>query len=311
MNRKLTIIPKAGWNLWFGVPVISVILVVLLSGKTTNGQANLSFAAGGGVMYYNGDLSAESYVPPVSLLNFFYGADVSMLLIDRLDLSLRFLHGRVEGDDAVVGERDNELRNLSFYSNIDEFNILLRARLFSVKDQRVINPYGMFGLGYFWFNPMADLDGKSYKLQPLGTEGQFIEGGGYPAPYNLHSASLTGGIGVFFRLTDQFQIRLEASPQLTFTDYLDDVSGFYPDSTKLANTPNGAVAVLFSSRKLKGNFPKDGKGRGNPERDDVMVTIGLTVVYTPVKRQKLKSGKPGVFHEIFKGKKGWWGNTPD
>jgi hypothetical protein len=289
-----------------------VIFLFILSVSVTRsfGQSDISFALGGGIMYYNGDLSAGSYFPPTELYNAFVGADVSMLLIDRLDLSLRYMRGRVSGDDALVGETDNIRRNLSFYSKIDEVNILLRLRLFSVVDKRLVNPYAMFGLGYFWFNPMADLDGKSYELQPLGTEGQFIEGGGYPEPYSLHSASLTGGIGLFFRISNAFQVRLEASPQLTFTDYLDDLSGFYPDSTELAATPNGPIAVQLSSRKLNGQFPVKGKGRGNPERDDVIITVGLSVVYTPVKSTRQKSRPPGVFHQIFKGKKGWWGQSP-
>jgi len=276
----------------------------------TSTPSDFSYALGGGAMYYNGDLSDDSFLPPMEVVKGFISADVSILLIDRIDLSLRYMHGSVKGDDALSKDKTKNARNQSFYSNIDEVSLLLRARMFSVRKQRVINPYAMFGLGYFWFNPKADYDGKSYELQPLGTEGQHIEGGGYPAPYQLHSASLTGGIGCFFRLSEQFQLRLEASPQLTFTDFLDDTSTNYPDSAALANTPNGPVAVLFSSRRAKG-FPDKGKGRGNPERDDVIVTVGLSVVFTPVSKQRYKAAKPGVLHRMFKGKKGWWGVSPD
>ncbi len=260
-------------------------------------------------MYYNGDLSDNSYVPPVEIIKPFVGADFSILLVDRLDLSIRYMHGSVAGDDGLASESDNLARNLSFKSNIDEVSALLRLRLFSVKKQRAVNPYGIFGLGYFWFNPKADYQGKTYELQPLGTEGQHIPGGGYAAPYKLYSASLTAGFGLFFRVTDLWAIRLEAAPQLTFTDYLDDTSTNYPDSTQLANTPNGAIAVLLSSKRPRG-FPQGGRSRGNPERDDVIVTVGLSVVYTPSSGTKQR-GKVGVFHQLFKGRKGWWGMTPD
>jgi hypothetical protein len=125
----------------------------------------------------------------------------------------------------------------------------------------------------------------------------------------LHSASLTAGLGVFFRVNDQWSVRLEASPQLTFTDYLDDVSANYPDSTQLANTPNGTMAVLLSSRRPRG-FPVGGRSRGNPERDDVIITVGLSVVYNPPAKTNART-KPGVFHQIFRGKKGWWGQAPN
>ena len=272
--------------------------------------SDFSYAIGGGGMYYNGDLSDDSFLPPLEVVNFFGSADISMLLVDRLDLSLRYMHGKVNGDDALSGDPTRKARNQSFYSNIDEASLLLRARLFSVRKQKRVNPYGMFGLGYFWFKPKADLDGKSYELQPLGTEGQFITEGSYPTPYDLHSASLTYGIGCFIRLSEQFQLRLEASPQLTFTDFLDDTSTNYPDSAALANTVNGAIAVLFSSRRPKG-FPDEGKGRGNPERNDVIVAVGFSVVYTPILKQRYKPLKPGVINKVFKGKRGWWGDSPD
>ncbi len=273
-------------------------------------QSNFAFAMGGGVMYYNGDLSDNSYIPPSEILKIYGSADVSMFLVDRVDLSLRYLRGSVSGDDALSDERDNLFRNQSFYTKIDEVNLLLRLRLFSIKKQRAFNPYGMIGMGYFWFNPQADLDGRTYDLQPLGTEGQFIEGGGYAKPYKLSSSSLTLGLGVFMRLTDQFALRLEASPQLTFTDYLDDTSTIYPDSTALAATPNGPIAVQLASRRPLG-YPKKGRSRGNPERDDVIATFGISLVYTPPSKKRGHGSKPGVFNQFFEGRKGWWGMTPN
>jgi hypothetical protein len=187
---------------------------------------------------------------------------------------------------------------------------MLRLRLFSVRSKKIINPFGMVGLGYFWFNPKGELDGKVYELQPLGTEGQFIKGGNYVAPYKRSSGSLVVGLGVFLRLNDNFGIRIEGAPQITFTDFLDDTSTIYPDSTALAATPNGHIAVQFSSRRLNG-FPQEGRPRANPEKDDVIITFGVAVVYTPGKQIGSSGPKPGVFKKIFKGKKGWWGITPN
>jgi hypothetical protein len=153
---------------------LPVLLLLHFSGLY--GQSDYSYAIGGGAMYYNGDLSSESYMPPVEIIRPFVGADFSVLLVDRLDLSLRYMHGSVEGDDALSEEKDNRARNQSFHTNIDEVSALLRFRVFSVRKQRAINPYGMFGLGYFWFNPKANYEGETYELQPLGTEGQYIPG---------------------------------------------------------------------------------------------------------------------------------------
>ena len=289
---------------------IAINLVLIVNCQFLSAQSDFSFSLGGGLMYYNGDLSDSRIMPPMELIKPYYTADLSMLIIDRLDLSLRYLHGSVEGDDALSEEKDNQVRNLSFFSPIDEINLMLRLRMFSVRSKKIINPFGMVGLGYFWFNPKADLKGKVYELQPLGTEGQYIDGGGYPKPYKLSSGSFVLGLGVFVRLNDNFGIRIEGAPQITFTDYLDDVSNNFPDSTALAATPNGSLAVQLSSRRLKG-FPDEGRPRGNPDKDDVVITLGLAVVYTPGENNSGSGPKPGVFRKIFKGKKGWWGISPN
>jgi hypothetical protein len=290
----------------FLLPIITVTL--LFSYLQSFAQSNLSFAIGGGAIFYNGDLSDASFVPPVEIIKPYYGGDVSLLLVDRLDLSLRYLHGSVKGDDALSDERDNLARNQSFFSKIDELNLMMRLRLFSVRSERRLNPYGMAGIGYFSFNPQATLNGKTYDLQKYGTEGQYITGGGYAKPYKLYSASLAMGLGMFITLNPQWAIRLEAAPQLTFTDYLDDVSTIYADSLELASTPNGAIAVLLASKRKR--YPYKGRSRGNPDNDDVMVTVGLSVVFTPLSKNNASS-KPGVFHQLFRGRKGWWGMTPD
>lgn len=287
--------------------IFSIFLMCVLN-HSTYGQSDFSFSLGGGAMYYNGDLSDSEILPPAEIIKPYYSLDISMLVVDRVDLSLRYLHGQVTGDDALSKERDNLGRNQSFYSNIDEVNLMLRYRLFGVRKDRFLNPFIMFGAGYFWFNPKAELDGVEYELQPLGTEGQFISEGDYPAPYRLSSASVAFGLGLFIRLNDNFAVRIEGAPQLTFTDYLDDTSGYYPDSTALAATPNGATAVLLSSRRPKG-FPIGGRPRGNPGKDDVVITVGLSVVYTPGKKNSGTGPPPGVYRKVFKGKQGWWGST--
>ena len=64
----------------------------------------------------------------------------------------------------------------SFKSNIFdgtaqfEFNFL--PYIHGSKDQ-FYTPYLFAGFSVFYFNPKAELDGETYELRPLGTEGQF------------------------------------------------------------------------------------------------------------------------------------------
>jgi hypothetical protein len=290
--------------------LLAVAFFMIIPLIKVSAQGMFNYAAGGGIMYYNGDLSDSRPLPPLELMRGYFSADVSMLLVDRLELSLHYLHGNIAGDDALSNESDNKVRNQSFFSPIDEVKLMFRLKAFSVKSKFIVNPYAMAGIGYFWFNPQAELDGKTYELQPLGTEGQFIQGGDYPAPYSLSSGSLAVGLGVQIRLNHNFSLRIEGAPQLTFTDYLDDTSLQYPDSTALAATPNGPFAVLFASRRKKG-FPDAGRFRGNPDKDDVIVTLGLSLVFTPGSRECKAIPRPGMLRQVFKGRKGWWGMTPN
>ena len=286
-----------------------VATIILSCVYNSRGQSDFSYSIGGGIMYYSGDLSDSKSLPQLEILRAYGKIDASMLLVDRLDLSLRYMHGSIEGNDALSDKRTNISRNQTFFSPIYEFILMIRVRAFSVRKQRLINPFATAGIGYFWFNPKAKLDGKVYELQPLGTEGQFIPNGGYPAPYKLSSGASAFGLGVFIRLSDQFSIRVEGISQLTMTDYLDDTSNNYPDSSALAATPNGAIAVLFSSRR-PGGFPNEGRSRGNPTRNDAIITFGLSVVYTPGQTGGTNAPRPGIIRKIGKGKSGWWGITP-
>ncbi len=292
------------------IKILILLIGFFFNTSSAKGQSDIFFSVGGGAMFYNGDLSDYTFFPPTGVIKPYVSADVNIWLLDRLDLSIRYLHGSITGSDQYSDNKYNRARNQSFHSSIDEVSGMIRLQFFSAKRHSVITPYVLGGFGYFWFNPKAEYQGKTYELQPLGTEGQFIQEGGYPEPYNLSSACLAGGLGLYFEINEQYSIRLEAAPQFTFTDYLDDTSTNYPDSAQLAATPNGTTAVLFSSRWEKG-FPKKGKARGNPERDDVFITLGISLVYTPQPWKKQHTEKPGVFNRIVKKKKGWWGTNPN
>jgi hypothetical protein len=246
-------------------------------------------------MYYNGDLHDNSFLLPQSeLIRSFYSVDVSVLLVDRLDMAIGYMHGKIEGDDALSVNHYNRKRNLTFESPVDELNLLFRLKLFRQRDKETINPYLMVGVGRLWFNPQSEYQGEMVDLQPLGTEGQFIKGGDYPDPYSLATTTLAFGAGAFFQINPMFGVRVEFAPRLTFTDYLDDVSGNFADSTALANTANGAMAVEMANNYP--NYPKDGKLRGNSDKNDVIITFGAAIVYTPWAKNLKYRKKAGLLH---------------
>lgn len=248
--------------------------------SSVQGQGRFFLRAGGGLIYYNGDLNDRILTHP-KLVKPVFTAAAGVYVLNRASIGIHYFKGRLIGNDVYAKGRGYQLRNLSFQTKINEVALVAEISLFPLKTKYIINPFIGGGIGLFTFNPEAEHEGKLLKLQPLGTEGQFVAGGGYPKPYKLTQAVAPAFIGFYAKILPSLRVRLEISNHFTFTDYLDDVSKSYPDSAELASTPNGALAVLFSNRKKDKKFPGKGSDRGNNLANDSYTTVTLTLVYNP------------------------------
>lgn len=246
----------------------------------SNGQGRFYLRAGGGLIYYNGDLNDRILTHP-NLVKPALTVAAGIYFLNRVSVGLHYFKGKLLGDDAYAVGNGYKIRNLSFQSKINDVSLLLEVNLFPYQSKKIINPFIAGGIGAFTFSPEAERDGLVVKLQPLGTEGQFIVGGDSPKPYKLSQLVVPVAIGFYVRLYKPLRLRFEISNHFTFTDYLDDVSKNYPDSTALAATPNGATAILFSSKRKDGKFQKEGTSRGNNFANDSYTTVTLTLVYNP------------------------------
>lgn len=160
-----------------------------------------------------------------------------------------FAFHRLRGDDfESASETDAQararyIRNAHFRNDIKELTVTGMFDLFgntgSYLRRADINPYAFVGVGAFLHNPRAQsLDGNWEALRPLGTEGQQAPADvrnakGYNSPYSLVQVAVPFGIGVKYAISSNLDLALEIGYRLTFTDYLDDVSTFYPDFADL------------------------------------------------------------------------------
>src|SRR6187402_972638 len=127
--------------LLFKYPIVLTIFLFSISIEGFS-QSDWSISAGGGAMYYNGDLHDNSYLlPKEELLKGFYNVDINVLLVDKLSLSLGFMHGAVKGDDGLSFDKSIQRRDLSFHSHIDEISLLFRYRIFGFRSKEVITPF--------------------------------------------------------------------------------------------------------------------------------------------------------------------------
>lgn len=185
-------------------------------------------------------------------------------------------------------------RNLSFKSRITDLQLALEVHplffRYYDEDPPRISPYALVGIGYFSFDPQANLNGRWYALQPLRTEGQgFAE---YPGrkPYKLSQVNFPVGLGVKYEVNSFLNARLELVHRILMTDYLDDVSKDYINGDLFASyLPSNLAAVavqLFDRQgeRIPGHMTEVGAQRGDPKDNDaffsVQLKIGVTLART-------------------------------
>ncbi|MDP9047505.1 MAG: hypothetical protein M3N14_05165, partial [Bacteroidota bacterium] len=121
------------------------------------------------------------------------------------------------------------------------------------------------------FSPTTVYNGTRYNLADYQTEGQ-------QKPYSTTAFSFPYGAGIKYNIMGKWTLAADIGYRHPNTDYLDDVSGVYPDKSKLSATP-----ALLSDRSgehtgLYTGSPGSQRGDLNP-RDTYFFTQ-ITVSYT-------------------------------
>jgi len=223
---------------------------------------------------YQGDinhLSSKFSFQGAKMLN---GLHIGYHFNEYYALKLKYIKGSIGADDVQSVDIWRRERNLHFRSEIRELSLINEFELLDVLKffQRYnLKPYVTIGLSWFRFNPQAKYRGEWYDLQPLSTEGQGLPGSEV-APYSLSQISIPFGFGFKYHVNENLYFGFEISPRITFTDYLDDVSGNYPDFDLLRQY-KGDLSVQLSyqgDKKPNGKpiFENTALGRGNPGDND-------------------------------------------
>jgi hypothetical protein len=129
-------------------------------------------------------------------------------------------------------------------------------------------------------------------LQPLGTEGQGLEGGATKKKYKLTQVSIPFGVGAKANLSKNIGISFEWGMRKTFTDYLDDVSKRYYDPVALGAARGGTAAVMSDpSIGTDAAFSNRGRQRGNATTKDWYSFAGIALTF---KLKEPQEKCPGV-----------------
>lgn len=210
---------------------------------------------------------------------------------ERLCTKLSGNIGQVSAYDKDSPNIYERARNLSFKSIVAdaglqfEFNFL--PYLHGSKDNGW-TPYLFVGLGISYFNPKAKMDGEWYPLRTFGTEGQFKG-----EEYYTVAGGWVYGAGFKIDLSYEWSLNIDVSARRLFSDYLDDVSGVYPDAEDVQDL-RGDLATRFIDRSselyqqdpdfftrnnIEHPIGEPGRQRGNSRNNDTYVYFGIGLYY--------------------------------
>ncbi len=237
-----------------------------------SGQKGWELGGWLGVSNYFGDLNDRIYLGDVGLAG---GLNARYNFNTRICTKGSLSYGRISAEDADSPNNFERSRNLSFKSSVIDFTGTIEFNFFEYvhgTEDQYYTPYLLGGFSIFRFNPKAELNGQTYSLRDMGTEGQ-AQG----SEYGSISGGLTIGGGMKWDINDKWSFNVEFSYRNLFTDYLDDVSTTYPDLVQLA-AQRGPEAALLSDRSLMDGIGVPGRQRGNSKDNDTYTFFGISIM---------------------------------
>jgi hypothetical protein len=242
------------------------------------------FGIGIGAAHYFGDLNTRARLNrPKPAATIFFRKNFG-----------NYIAARVGASFAQVGYSDiynthNEYmrrRNLSFNTNLWELSLQGDFNFFRFmpgEPAYSFTPYVTLGAGVFSYDPYAYLKGEKIYLRSLGTEGQGTAM--YPdrKPYSSMAISFPIGAGIKYALNERINIAFEILHRITTTDYMDDVSTTYVNSSVFPPNPDGSPsqALLMSDRSYETGeaIGIPGRQRGNSKQKDQFITAMFHVTF--------------------------------
>jgi hypothetical protein len=252
------------------------------------------FGISAGAAHYFGDLNTRARLnrPKIAM-----GAFFRKQFGNYVALRVSAHYAQLGYSDIYNTDNAYQLRrNLSFNTNIWELALQGDFNFFRFEPGTLdyaFTPYVTFGLGAFSYDPYAYYQGQKVYLRPLGTEGQGYPG--YAKPYGTMALCVPFGVGVKYNITPQVNLGFEVVYRFTSTDYLDDVSGNYPNPAIFPKNPDGSpsLAEIMSDRSNETGPGKIGfvngtaRQRGFPKQKDsyvmaeIMLSFNLTSYRCP------------------------------
>jgi hypothetical protein len=231
---------------------------------------------------YHGDIAPEIKLKETHLaFGLFYRYNHSSFFSSRY----QFTYAKISGDDKNFAA--NAYRNIKFESNIyelsyrTEFNFKSFGSGGRAYKEGKTSTFVFAGLGIFGFDPKRRLPGgDKVSLRDMGTEGQNLNN---KRTYAQIQPAFLMGLGYKVNINQGTVLGIEMGFRKTFTDYLDDTKGQYPDYAAMVAKQGQGAGEFSQPQVLNGNPPiPAGTMRGDSHLNDWYFIVGITISFRAI-----------------------------
>jgi hypothetical protein len=194
-------------------------------------------------------------------MNIAVGVHASYTLFSNISAGLTIASFKLSNSDRTSSNNEQLARGMSFSTSMLSLSPSIH---YDFVDNRLntkakkIKPSIGVGLDINSFAPSGTYNGVTYKLQPLGTGGQYSDS--TKKPYSLLALGYFINLKVKYQINQLNSVGVHFSYHKSMSDYLDDVGpDAYPSAAKMlaSGVSDPAAALYFSnptSRNIKGQF---------------------------------------------------------
>ena len=262
--------------------LLNLLLLLTFQSEIKAQRLELGIMAGGAG--YVGDLNQTNYLKVSGLSA---GGFAKINLDPYWAVGLHYNYGKIKADDLKSSNAYSKSRGLNFNTSLNElslqadFNFL---EYFAGGGTKAFTPYIFTGLGLVFFSPKGVYqfdpanDAEEYRLRFYQTEGQ---GGSY----KNYALSIPYGVGAKIKFKESWSLYTQIGYRTANTDYLDDVSGRYPDPNIWPNDGNTALRQKLSNPSLNPDYGVPGTQRGDFRKRDTYMFVGIGISFTFVSQK--------------------------
>ena len=194
-------------------------------------------------------------------MNIVVGVHASYTLFSNISAGIIISSFKLSNSDRTSSNNEQLARGMSFSTSMLSLSPSIH---YDFVDNRLntkakkIKPSIGVGLDINSFAPSGTYNGVEYKLQPLGTGGQFADSA--KKPYSLLALGYFINFKVKYQINQLNSVGVHFSYHKSMSDYLDDVGpDAYPTVSKMlaSGVSDPAAALYFSnptSRNITGQF---------------------------------------------------------